>query len=106
MKKTEEKKLFKQIKESIGEQYQKTDDVLIQECLDWIKISIKAKEELEKSVGEGDSIRDLWQLLTTIAMSSKQTQSLFTKLGITPQERNKMKVLVQDNDVDLNELLK
>lgn len=87
MTKGREKKLRTQIEKYLKEKglYSPTDDVLIQETIDWIKISDFHKARL---ADEPDS----WAVLTTITTCSKQLQSLYTKLHLTPAERAKFKI--------------
>ena|SRR5579871_125405 len=104
MKKAEEKKFIKMIKDILGEAYKPSDDVLIQELADWISISEKAKDDLRKEVKTDGEMG--WQNLTTISMASKQIQSVLKHLGITPAERNRLKVVVEKADkFDLNKFL-
>jgi hypothetical protein len=103
MNKRERTKFVKQIKEAIGENYRATDDLLIDKLIMWCEISTKAEQDLMKAVDERGEMP--WSFQTTIAMASKQIQSLYTKLGITPQERAKIRVVEKERDVDLSKLL-
>jgi hypothetical protein len=58
------------------------DGLLIDELIDFLKISEFAKGNLETNP-------DNWQALTTVTMASKQIQSILAKLDLTPQERNR-----------------
>ncbi len=102
MTKTKEKKLREQIVGllKLKKSYDATDHILIDELIDFLKISEYAKKKLE-------SDPDSWQCLTTITMTSKQIQAILTKLNITPQERNrKVKELEEKNEkFDLQKFL-
>jgi len=104
MKKTEEKRLIKTVKNVIGNSFKDSDQILIQELVDWISIAAKAKEDLKKEVAKDGEMG--WQNLTTISMASKQIQSCLKHLGITPAERNRLKV-VEKNETkfDLQKFL-
>lgn len=91
MKKAEEKKLIKNIKDSLGENFNESDMLLITELIDWLKIASKAKADLSVSVKDGGSMD--WQALTTISMSSKAIITTLKALGITPTDRLKQKLL-------------
>ena len=47
---TIERKLIKSFKDSLGDTLKESDLVLINELMDWLKISSKAKKDLQKSV--------------------------------------------------------
>jgi hypothetical protein len=89
MTKKEENKIITQIEKLIGDEIKESDYILIYELIDWIKISSKAKDELKDSVKNGENMN--WQILTTIAMSSKQIQSIMQRLNITPDKRSRNK---------------
>jgi hypothetical protein len=48
VKKAQEKKLRTQIEKSVGKNIVETDSLLIDDVIDWIKISIKAKENYRR----------------------------------------------------------
>jgi hypothetical protein len=87
MNKKEEKKITDQIVKLIGDNIKDSDYILITDLIDWIKISEQAKIELLDSTRETNKMS--WQILTTIAMSSKQIQNLMQRLNITPDKRAK-----------------
>jgi hypothetical protein len=107
MNKTKERNLRKQNRETLGDDYRKTDEVLIDELIDWMKINVVAKQELAKALEERGEMP--WTVQTTISMCSKNIQSLYTKLGLTPQIRmngKKKEIAIEvEKDVDINSLL-
>jgi hypothetical protein len=107
MTKKEEKTISDNIVALLGADIKSSDYLLINELIDWIKISNKAKDELQAETKKGDSMN--WQTLTSIAMASKQIQSIMNKLGITPQQRNRLKKKKDDGNAstgfDLNKFL-
>lgn len=104
MTKKDEKKLTDHIVTLIGDSIKASDYILINDLVDWVKISEKAKDELQEGVKQGSNMN--WQTLTTIAMASKQMQSIMQRLNITPEKRAKqIKQDVDEQDVDLNQLL-
>jgi len=103
MNKREEKKLINQIKAVLGDNYKETDDLLITELVDWIKISNQAKGDLQKSVADNGSMS--WQALTTISMASKAILATSKSLGISPIERNKNIIFERKQDFDLHAFL-
>jgi len=104
MKKAEEKKLIKTIKDVIGNSFKESDQILVQELVDWISIAMKAKDSLKKEVKNNGGME--WQNLSTISMAPKQIQSCLKHLGITPGKRNRLKV-VEKNETkfDLQKFL-
>ncbi|MBS1949858.1 MAG: hypothetical protein OJF59_002511 [Cytophagales bacterium] len=101
MTKHKEKKLHSQLVELLKAKnnYHPSDELLIEELIDFKKISDYAKSELGNNPGD-------WQALTTITMVSKQMQSILTKLNITPQERvKKIKEEKKDKMFDLQKFL-
>lgn len=89
MTKKEEKKLVEQIVTLIGDDIKDSDYILIHDLLDWKMINEKAKDELQEQVKNGEQMN--WQTLTSIAMASKQIQSIIQRLGITPEKRGRKK---------------
>jgi len=87
MTKREEKKLVGQIVALIGEDIKESDYLLIYDLVDWLNVSERAKDDLQQSVKDSEVMS--WQALTTIAMASKQIQSIMTKLNITPEKRGR-----------------
>jgi hypothetical protein len=79
-----EKKLKKQVIDLMKSkrQFEKIDEILIHELIDWCIISQKSKASAKRDPKD-------WQALTTVAMASKQIQSILAKLNITPQERSR-----------------
>jgi hypothetical protein len=99
---TKQKKYVKDIKKQLGDNYQPTDDLLIDQLLHWLDVSSRAVDEIDNA----ETISGSWQVLTTSAMASKQIQQLYTKLGITPVERSKQRSGNVNDDVDLEAQLK
>jgi hypothetical protein len=89
MEKKKEKKLIEVINTLIGSDKKESDEMLITDFIDWIKISEKSKEELQRQVQDGDSMN--WQTLATIAMALKQIQNIMQRLNITPEKRSRKK---------------
>jgi hypothetical protein len=106
MTKREETKLSEYIRALIGDDLKESDNILIEDLMDWIKINRKAKDELQESVKDGESMS--WQTLTTIAMASKQIQNIMQRLNISPEKRarkQQQQHVKEGEDVDLNQLL-
>lgn len=103
MTKKEEKRLIDQIVALIGDDIKESDYLLIYDLVDWLKVSHRAKDDLQKSVKDTESMS--WQSLTTIAMASKQIQSLMTKLNITPEKRARAKKSEVKKGFDIHEFL-
>jgi hypothetical protein len=86
MKKKAESNLRTSIKSMI--EHHAFDDALIDDLIDWIKISNRAKEDLQQSIKDDGAMS--WQALTTISMSTKAILSISKSLGISPfQRKNK-----------------
>lgn len=103
MTKATERKLIKSIKGVLGDNYKESDDLLITELVDWIKISNHAKDDLQESVKHDGTMS--WQALTTISMSSKAILATLRSLGIIPSERNKSKIIEKKMEFDIKEFL-
>ena len=99
MNKTKEKKLRKQIVDLLKAKklYEESDQILIDELIDFMKISEYWKNKL---MNEPDS----WQAITTLTCCSKQIQSLMVKLSITPSDRSKI-VQQSTSPVDVHKLI-
>ncbi len=91
MKKAEEKKLRKQIVDLLvgKENYNSTNELLINELVDWLKIGTYNNQQMKDSVKNESTIG--WNLLTTKSMVSKNVQSILTKLNLTPELTAKKK---------------
>jgi hypothetical protein len=95
--------LIDQIVSLIGNDIKEPDYLLIYDLVDWLKVSARAKDDLQKSVTDNDTMS--WQALTTIAMASKQIQSVMTKLNITPEKRSRKNSVLKKGGFDLEKFL-
>ena len=95
MTKSKEKKIRQQIKKYLESKqlYELTDEILINQLIDWLKIEDDAKSRLKV-----DSTN--WSTLSAIAMSSKNIQNLFVKLNMTPADRAKAIGKIETDDKD------
>ncbi len=108
MKKPEEKKLRAKIRLLIGENYDDSDEVLINDLCDWIKLQAYTKKQIEADVKAGDKLG--WTELGTLAMATKNILSILKALGVSVYERTKkMKGKKEEpatNGFDLQKFLK
>lgn len=102
MKKNEERKLIKQLKESLGDNYQEIDMIIITDVIDWMKINRQAKEDLVKSIEDNGKMD--WVALTTISMASKGVITNLKALGLTPSDRLKQRLLSTSKESGIDNL--
>ncbi len=103
MKRKEEARLREVINEILVDQIKDSDKILIDDLIDWINIGQNAKADLKDAIKDGE--KSNWQILTTIAMASKQIQNIMQKLNITPDKRAKKNDHRPNKGIDLNSFL-
>lgn len=90
--------------------YESTDDTLLDEFIFWLKLGDEAKDNIEQFGMMVNVVRDvtkepLYQTNQAVSVAKESTTKvamLLTKLGITPQERNKLKNEIVDNNTEFD----
>lgn len=102
MNKNEETKIKKWLKNSIDE-FKDSDQIIIDNIIDYLKMNEAAKHQLAISVEENEKLD--WVSVTTIATCTKNINLLMMSLGITPKERKKLKLMMEATaDNSMNDL--
>lgn len=105
MKKNLKTKIEKQIKKVIGDSWQDSDQIALDELICWLEMAEVCKNELMIEAKADQTYG--WQTMTKYSMCAKQIQSYLKTLGITRQDRMKIKVAETktSNSFDLNKFL-
>lgn len=88
--------------EAIGDEYTDSDMILIQQVIDYLKLKDQAVHQLVKINNEDEKLD--WVAVTTIATCTKNINLLMMSLGITPRERKKLKMLMNETDNSITDL--
>jgi hypothetical protein len=102
MTKPQEKKYIKAMIEAIGDDYTDSDMILIQQVIDYLKLKDQAVHQLVKINNEDEKLD--WVAVTTIATCTKNINLLMMSLAITPKERKKLKMLMNESDNSITDL--
>jgi P27 family predicted phage terminase small subunit len=108
-----EKKLHKQIVSVLKDKnlYEPSDEILIDELIFLQSIIASSKADitahgiLVNVRADGSPLYQVNQAVSVYRDSLKSLVTICTKLGITPQERSKLKLIEKRSDFDLNGFL-
>jgi P27 family predicted phage terminase small subunit len=110
---TKEKKLESQIKELLKAKnlYEESDDILIDELFTLLGLIQSAKKSIKKDGilvnvrAEGSPLYQVNQAVSVYRDALKSLVTICTKLGITPQERSKLKLIERQDGFDIKGFL-
>lgn len=108
-----EKKLHKQIVTLLKSKnlYEISDDILIDELIFLQSLIVQSKQEIQTHGilvnvrSDGTPLYQVNQAVSIYRDTLKSLITICTKLGITPQERSKLKLIEKKQEFDLNKFL-